>query len=191
MEYAISITFDKEAFEAKELPYVIKTISKTPNSSFKYTLDPGVQIYRTKTKQEALDYANHYSETHNVHMFDFTSQHFLVFTETCNNGMCFPKTIGEVLKEVEQVLKYLDYNNYDYIGCSHGVDPQDFFPSHYWLACYVVSGNNEGHYIHVDVFIKNPATKQMSHRFLYRIKTFAGMEYAYRLAHVLAEMLQA
>ncbi len=68
------------------------------------------------------------------------------------------RPVGDILTELVEKLKILcpkemeqlDYG-FNYDGLHHEVDPKDAWPSYRWIACYVVRGDSEGHYLHIDV----------------------------------------
>lgn len=84
----------------------------------------------------------------------------------------------------------------DYEGCSlayrwtlaPGADvSQHRWPATYhWIACYAVTGSNEGHYVHVDLVDQDGRTIPM-----FLIKSFLGREHAQRIAALCAEWLDA
>ncbi|MDD4934113.1 MAG: hypothetical protein PHO89_11705 [Methylacidiphilaceae bacterium] len=39
----------------------------------------------------------------------------------------------------------------EYWVVAHDLSPSEPFPPYRWIACYVVTGGNEGYYLHVDV----------------------------------------
>ena len=57
-----------------------------------------------------------------------------------------------------------------------------------WIACYYVTGDSEGHYVHVDVVLADPAH---THRTAFLLKTFRGAEHAAKLAAECARLLGA
>ena len=55
--------------------------------------------------------------------------------------------------------------------------------SYTWLACYAVTGSNEGHYVHVDrIYRAEPYARELSVQPLFLAKTFGGYEDACRIA---------
>ena len=63
---------------------------------------------------------------------------------------------------------------------------------HYrWLACYPVTGSNEGHYIHVELIGFVGFGEGAARLPLFTGKTFKGMESATRAATLLAHLLGA
>jgi hypothetical protein len=57
-----------------------------------------------------------------------------------------------------------------------------------WLACYAVTGDSEGHYIHVELIGNTAPEKRLR---LWLGKTFAGMAHACQVATLLAHWLGA
>lgn len=55
-----------------------------------------------------------------------------------------------------------------------------------WIACYAVTGNSEGHYVHVDLI-----GSEGQRRLVFLCKTFEGMDHAYKIAQRCAELLGA
>lgn len=62
-----------------------------------------------------------------------------------------------------------------------------------WFACYVVEGENEGHYIHIGTVTHPPDAERgpRLHHILCGAKTFAGREKAYEVAAACAELLES
>lgn len=63
------------------------------------------------------------------------------------------------------------------------------FPQGRWLACYAVTGSNEGHYIHVDAIVDHGNDRHVVS--IFQGKTFGGREAAYRIAAKCADLLGA
>lgn len=78
----------------------------------------------------------------------------------------------------------------------HGYDA-DFgkvpFPGDWrWLACYAVTGANEGHYVHVSaVYSTESPDGAFREEMVFRGKTFLGLAHAQKIAARCAELLGA
>lgn len=60
-----------------------------------------------------------------------------------------------------------------------------------WTPCYVVTGSNEGHYVHIDVLRRLFSRQEEETHLLASIKTFQGRRKAYEVAIRCAELLGA
>jgi len=62
-----------------------------------------------------------------------------------------------------------------------------------WIACYVVTGRSEGHYVHVDLIIDDSDRAMGDGRRLsvFLAKTFQGRTHGYEIARQCAELLEA
>lgn len=67
----------------------------------------------------------------------------------------------------------------------------DPFPDGAWVACYVVTGGNEGHYVHIDVLKRGSALREPERHMVAMVKTFLGRKRAYEVALRCAELLGA
>ena len=87
------------------------------------------------------------------------------------------------------------YDALDYLTPA-GLDWRDDppLPEHYqWVACYAVTGNSEGHYIHVDVVL-NGYTMPQERTTVQHIalgKTFCGWDVACLVAAACSKLLDA
>jgi len=103
------------------------------------------------------------------------------------------RTVGEVHKQlVERLGDMIDEyfhvaNRYDK-SPGFNITAESDWPEQgaKWIACYAVTGSNEGHYIHVDC-VYNDQTRDM----IFLGKTFQGMDHAQRIACICAEELGA
>jgi hypothetical protein len=59
-------------------------------------------------------------------------------------------------------------------------------PRHIWVACYVVTSSNEGHYVHIDLLLEG--NERIT---LCTIKTFMGEDHAWTIARQAAKLLEA
>jgi len=109
------------------------------------------------------------------------------------------KTIQEVYDELVARLKFEDNLpdeyfslsvaiRYNDIGdrCGTGLHKDDEWPEYHWIACYPVTGNSEGHYIHVDIIDKDGRATN-----IFLAKTFHGFERAAEIAAACAWHLGA
>lgn len=108
-------------------------------------------------------------------------------------GLCFNETgrsISVVLEETRKKLEKLGLLPDEYFGIAPILSLSTFPVNYHWLACYAVTGGNEGHYIHVDI-IGNDGERTA----IFVGKTLkegsAGMQFSYQVAGALAEMLGA
>ena len=107
------------------------------------------------------------------------------------------RPVGEVYRELEQRLEaegllpdeYFDLVYPDLIK----KDPSAPFPEYRRLACYAVTGDSEGYYVHVDAIIADRNVYPPSVRLVpvFLGKTFQGMDFAYRAAAACARHLGA
>lgn len=100
------------------------------------------------------------------------------------------KTIGEVYKQIVNKLDDEVFSKFDYFLCSNGQNDMPF-PYGRWVAVYPVIGDNEGHYIHVDVigvvdFKTNDYIKDRKN--VYIGKTFHGFEVAAEIANSISRL---
>ena len=75
----------------------------------------------------------------------------------------------------------------------HSQRGNETFP-HPWrsIACFAVTGTNEGHYVHVEVFLDGVDTKlEHKAKLLFSIKTFLGFEKAQHIAAACTRLLGA
>jgi hypothetical protein len=96
------------------------------------------------------------------------------------------KAIRNVLKwlngEIKDEAKTADLD-YGGLGCSR--DGNTPWPLNYqWIACFSVTGGNEGHYIHVEIIYGNGKRE-----ILFLGKTFCGMEHALQVANACSRLL--
>lgn len=61
------------------------------------------------------------------------------------------------------------------------------WPRYRWIAVFAVTGGSEGHYVHVEAINNNENTREL----IYLLKTFQGLEHAYRIAAIAAKELDA
>ena len=97
-------------------------------------------------------------------------------------GMIKAEEVFEQVKGILKNQKFLD--NLDYFHLDHDLYGKDF-PYGRWIAAYPVIGDNEGHYIHVDIIaVKNWKTGvDIKEREIFIIaKTFSGFDSAAKLA---------
>lgn len=126
----------------------------------------------------------------------------LAVTATDENGYVHTirtKTIQEVYDELVARLKFEGNLPDEYFDISATIaynDANDKFdsglhrnsewPVYQWIACYPVTGNSEGHYIHVDIIDKNRQAQT-----IFLGKTFHGFERAAEIAAACARHLGA
>jgi hypothetical protein len=100
-------------------------------------------------------------------------------------------TVADVCRRLRAVL---DEENLidEYFSVSDSPD-QPFcmlLESYRWIACYVVTGGSEGHYVHVDLI--GGYDHDWSGKTLHLItgKTFLGLAHAQKIANRCAELLR-
>ncbi len=105
------------------------------------------------------------------------------------------ETRGVILQTIPATLtsvaKYLNNGLGDLVDeyfsdvTQHEDGAPRMWPTEYtWLACYPVTGGSEGHYVHVDVIYRDN-----SRRLLFLVKTFKGIEHAWKIAQRAGELL--
>lgn len=93
------------------------------------------------------------------------------------------KTIKEVYEEVKQFLIEQNiYDDLDYFLISVYRENEEF-PEWRWMACYAVTGDSEGHYVHVDVL---PFDGPPVH--VFTAKTFLGINHALKVSNLLTKV---
>lgn len=106
-------------------------------------------------------------------------------------------TVKELYDEIETRLKTISITYYNEHSSLYGL--LEYFsigviikhekasnlpiPTHSNLAVYVVTGTNEGHYIHIDAISRD------THKSLILGKTFCGLEIAIQIANEITRML--
>lgn len=85
----------------------------------------------------------------------------------------------ELRNRLRADLAELDYFSFE-------GQPAELFPSVRWIAAYAVTGNNEGHYIHVDLIFSDG-----SREFFAIGKSFAGWDHAARIAGLIGREMGA
>lgn len=64
------------------------------------------------------------------------------------------------------------------------------WPKDVWrVVCFAVEGSSEGHYVHVDTYVKAPNEQELKVSTVFLLKTFLGMEHALRLSNELTRLL--
>lgn len=58
-----------------------------------------------------------------------------------------------------------------------------------WLACYVVAGNSEGHYIHIDLMRSRGEKGKTEAMSVFTAKTFGGFPLAHEMANAACYLL--
>lgn len=93
---------------------------------------------------------------------------------------------GQVLDEVRTKLGKAGY---DYLALGGSFRFDEEIPEHHSVACYVVTGGSEGHYVHVDIMVPNG--RGLVARNLMLLKTFEGDRKAWGHARKIANLLGA
>ena len=96
--------------------------------------------------------------------------------------------IKKIEKRLRRILRLERICDDTLPGCDWKLRELTFteaFPRWRWLACYAVTGDSEGWYVHVDVISGD------SRKLLFLCKTFADMDAAYKIAKRCAELLGA
>lgn len=100
------------------------------------------------------------------------------------------KTYGEVREELRERLEAEGMIDE---GLSTTVKPEIRVPHPYrWIACFAVTGTNEGHYVHVEIF-QSGVDEHHKHtgELVFLTKTFGGFERAQAIASACARHLGA
>jgi hypothetical protein len=100
------------------------------------------------------------------------------------------RTIEEVFEQVKaripkDLMDHMDYFMYS------SRDGKNEMPCGRWISAYPVIGDNEGHYVHVDVIaIYDPKTGQQTkeREHIYTAKTFDGFDTAAEFATLISRM---
>lgn len=102
------------------------------------------------------------------------------------------RKVKDVYSDVVANLKKKGiYDEMDYFKITfnydlHSDNEGNTFPDYKWISCYVVKGDSEGHYIHVDAIGDNIPNG----RVMVMIgKTFEGLEHALKVSNILTEIL--
>ncbi|WP_027365097.1 hypothetical protein [Desulfotruncus alcoholivorax] len=96
------------------------------------------------------------------------------------------KTIGEVLKELQNRLRSEDCYPEEYFDTPPSTDLERKFPEYRWIACYPSTGVIEGHYILIEV-VNLKGTREIA---LFGV-TYKGFDYAAKAAMACAKHLGA
>ena len=93
----------------------------------------------------------------------------------------------KTIKDVHRLLKAELASQIDeYFDVFPTLNPEEPFPKGR-IACFAVTGANEGHYIHVEVIHRD--TREATLLFLG--KTFAGWDHAWKMTETCARLLGA
>ena len=98
------------------------------------------------------------------------------------------KTARELWKDIESLLSFyvLDWKDrFDYIGLPALSKEDEPLPEYHYIACYVVPGSNEGHYLHADLILRDDRV----HR-IFLGKTFLGAGKAWEVAIAISTILE-
>lgn len=99
------------------------------------------------------------------------------------------KTKKEVFNELEKRLKAQGFYPDEYFSSRDYSNEGDKpFPEFRWISCYAVTGDSEGHYIHIDVI---PYDENLERNIIFLGKSFMGMDYAFEIAKACAKHLGA
>lgn len=93
------------------------------------------------------------------------------------------KTIGEVYQEIRDVVGEFPEGCNEYFSVSPMLPADTLWPEGR-ITVYPVTGDSEGHYIHVDV-----NGSRGEHQMIFLGKTFDGWDAAWSFAKKLAELL--
>jgi hypothetical protein len=107
------------------------------------------------------------------------------------------RSLRDVAREVTRAIE-ADESTRDVLesGFTAWDDGLSDWPKHYrWIACYAVRGDSEGYYVHVDALVVPPTHSPLGtpweRRMLLLGKTFGGQEAAFRVAALVATLLDA
>ena len=101
-------------------------------------------------------------------------------------GRVAKAVVADLQYELRELLAEAEYANPG-MDFAYAKEPeQERIPAYRRVACYAVTGGNEGHYVHVDVVLQD-----MTHVNLMLVKTFMGVEHAWKIAMRAAELLEA
>ncbi|SFR12472.1 hypothetical protein [Desulfoscipio geothermicus] len=103
------------------------------------------------------------------------------------------RTIGEIFTDLRKRLKEEGLLPDEYFDVFLGVDKNASFPVYAWIACYPVTGSNEGHYIHINAMAPREIGREtlIESKLIYLGKTFQGLEFASKVAAACAKHLGA
>lgn len=100
------------------------------------------------------------------------------------------RRLRDILEDMERMLRS-ELGDIEYLkvaaSLKPGEGPEATWPEDWrWVASYAVTGDSEGHYIHVDVVLRD-GTRRM----VFIGKTFGGMDHALKVANACAKVLGA
>ena len=97
------------------------------------------------------------------------------------------RPLKDICQELNQVLEAEGIEGERFSRWWDSGHPDEKWPkTWHWIACYAVTGDSEGHFVHVDV-IAHKSTRKM----VLLCKTLDGMKHAYEIAKRCAELLGA
>lgn len=96
-----------------------------------------------------------------------------------------PRSRKAIFEELEDRLIAASALPEEYFGLAALSNPSTAFPEHHWIACFPVTGDSEGHYIHVEAINHN------SRELVFLGKTFQGFDFAAKCAVECARALGA
>jgi hypothetical protein len=105
------------------------------------------------------------------------------------------RLVKDVLADIAKILQEEGLLPDEYFN-SEIANSFERWPAGRWIVCDAVTGNSEGHYIHVAVISGNKAgERDPKTQWLYSIvllgKTFQGLEFAQKSANRIAQLLDA
>lgn len=130
-----------------------------------------------------------------VYIFDPTKVdlaiHRYVQVDDKNNGFVrrekgrdAREVLADLEYEMQEVLADVEYSC---VSCAFKYNhASQEIPDYQQLACYAVTGGNEGHYVHVDLVMPGG-----EHVPLFTFKTLMGSEHAWQITMKAADLLAA
>ncbi|MEW6041646.1 MAG: hypothetical protein AB1633_09005 [Elusimicrobiota bacterium] len=104
------------------------------------------------------------------------------------------RPVREILEELKDRLKEEDCypdRSFDTAGLFIDDNGKNPFPDYSRIACFPVTGDSEGHNIHVDVIAYNEELKTTVTQPVFLGKTFQGIDFACKVANACAKHLGA
>lgn len=99
------------------------------------------------------------------------------------------KTIKDVFEELEKRLKAQGFYPDEYFSNNNDSEKEGEkpFPEFRWISCFAVTGDSEGHYIHVEIIYCDEKLNIGRRDLMFLGKSFQGMDYAFEIAKICAK----